>query len=156
MPTTVCPCCGKKMVISERSKNFIVVEGVIMHKKCPAEKMSEEDAKYYQQIKDQLKIYSTSHKYCKNDYIKKYGFNWARTCQRIKELTKKGFSYEEILYTLHQVVMEQDGFYGFGAVVNNIERIVERRKKQKDLEEKHEVEELPVINLGDFEDNVKF
>lgn len=145
-----CPVCGNNMVVREDSKNVMVVDGVIMHRKCPKPKMSKEDSHDYNLLREKIKFYINTKP---NPKMTKFGYNWTNIAVKIKQLKEQGYSYSDMLYSLDETVKMQGCFFGFGAVVNNIEPIMYRKKQYESIDEVKKVE-VGKIDLKILEDDM--
>jgi cysteinyl-tRNA synthetase len=138
----LCTVCGKKVVPT--GKNFVLVDGKPMHKKCPTpkQKLSKEESDSYKKLMDGIAYYL---KYKPKGYVKDTGLNFKKVINQIKQLKDRGYSYEDQLYTLDKVVEKHDGFYGYTSVVNNIDmimaskRVTEQQKQRMVQVEQEEV-----------------
>jgi hypothetical protein len=129
----ICPRCGKRIVSRNGEYvNAALVDGEVIHKKCPKPKMSKEDAKAYVALRDQI-----AHYVCVSakGYITQQGQSWKSVAKMIKEMKDQGYSYEDQLYALDKTVELQNGFYGYGSVRNNIERIMYLKNRKVQLKQ---------------------
>lgn len=141
----ICPLCGHKVV--RTSKNVTIVDGFIVHKKCPKGKGSLSD----QDKADYKELMATIKKLCierpQGVYKEGLELNMRVVACKIKELINKGYTYKDIIYAQNVIVEKQDGFWGFGAVVNNIDSIIAKRDKKEERKttlKKHTSEQIHV------------
>ncbi len=145
--TGTCEKCGKKIFL-DKSNWKIMDQGGYVHNKCPASKntlLTVEEQLSYRDLMDRIKYHQINNP---KGYILETGVNYKYAAQRIKGLKDDGYSYEDQLYALDKIVEIQNGFLGFGSVVNNIVRLVAERDKQQD--------QLSKIKTDTFTDEVKF
>lgn len=121
--TAVCSRCGRRIILS--SNSFINENGIYSHKKCVG-RLNDDEKKDYKSLKNKIQWYIDTQN--KNIHVK--SFNWFNINSKIKELRADGYTYKEIEYALDVVVRQMDGFYGFGAVVNRIYPIIEKKRKK--------------------------
>lgn len=145
-----CAMCGNNMNIREGSKNVMFIDDKPCHKKCPKPKMSEQDAHDYNLLREKIKFYINTKPNPKNV---KMGYNWTNIAMKIKQLKDKGYSYDDMLYALNETVKLQGCFFGFGAVVNNIEPIMYRKQVYETIEEPV-VAETRKVDLKVLEDDL--
>ena len=124
----VCPICGKKVL--RTGSNWAVNDGVLIHKKCPkvTSTLSKEESRDRKMLLDEI---ANLLAFKPRGYVADTGLNWMKVNRQIKQLKDKGYSYADQLYALGQVVILQDGFWGYTAVVNNIDPIM-LKKREKD------------------------
>jgi hypothetical protein len=151
MSETICPICGNKMVVRDNSKNIRIIDGVVAHKKCPKPKMTEQESYEYKLLTDRIKYYIVSKP---SDKGRKTGYNWANITNKIKQLKQQGYTYMDMLYTLEEVIKIQGCFWGFGAVVNNIDSIMYRKREAEKIVDKPKQEQI--INLKVIEDDINW
>ena len=121
----ICPICKKEMRITEKSKNVMIVDDQYVHKKCPSTGLTKEEKEQRRKLVDRI-----SYHIINNPCEPNKQFNWMRINVLIKRLKDMGYSYEEQLYTLDKVVAKQNNkFWGYGAVENNIAGIVFNKRK---------------------------
>lgn len=141
-----CPQCGK--VIRPTGKNFISVDGVLYHKKCPTERktiLSDEEKEAWNNLRDAINSYiERDRKRSKSEYVRMNGFNWQKIMKMIKQLKADGYSYEDQEYALHKVVGMNGMFIGYQVVVNNIAEIMSV-KKNMDSQKRKITEERPLV-----------
>lgn len=141
-----CPQCGRIIRPTGKNKNFISVDGVLYHKKCPTEKknvLSEEEKVAWNNLRDAINSYiERDRKRSKSEYVRERGFNWQKIMKMIKQLKADGYSYEEQEYALHKVVAMNGIFIGYQVVVNNIAEIISLKQKTEHIEKP--VEEKPL------------
>lgn len=125
--TDVCPICGKKVV--RTGSNWVVNDGVLIHKKCPKKtiKLSAEESRDRKKLLDEI---TNMLAFKAKGYVVETGLNWMKVNMQIKQLKDKGHSYADQLYALEQVVILQNGFYGYTAVVNNIDSIMLKKHER--------------------------
>lgn len=142
-----CPQCGRN--IRPTGKNFVSVDGVLYHKKCPTERkavLSEEEKVAWNNLRDAINSYiERDRKRSKSEYVRTNGFNWQKIMKMIKQLKADGYSYEDQEYALHKVVAMNGMFIGYQVVVNHISEVISIKRKMDALETKREVEEEPLI-----------
>lgn len=142
-----CPQCGRIIRPTGKNKNFISVDGVLYHKKCPTETkkaLSEEEKVAWNNLRDAINSYiERDRKRSKSEYVRENGFNWQKIMRLIKQLKADGYSYEDQEYALHKVVAMNGIFIGYQAVVNHIAEIMSL--KQKSIRTEEPVEEKPLV-----------
>lgn len=111
--------------------NSTIIDGKIVHKKCPTinNKKKEQDPNKLALIEEVYRQFSL---YAKG-YIKEGGFNHYKLLNQINKLHEEGFSYQEQMYALNKIVKEQNGFYGYTAVVNNIHSIISKKRMKDNI-----------------------
>lgn len=122
-----CIICGKG--IKRTGSNWIVTPNGITHKKCPKDKMSQQDSAEYKSLKDKITYHCSRNA---RGYIAENGMNFMRALQVVKQLHEK-YSYREIEYALDKTVVQLGGFWGINQVANRIDVII---AKKRDMEEK--------------------
>ena len=146
-----CAKCGKQIRMSGKNYKYIDEDKTIaVHIHCPKTKTSsnwsdEEKADrklLLDEVNNQLAFNAKG-------YVATSGINWFGLNNQIKNLLEQGFSFKDQLYALKEVVNLQDGFYGYGAVVNNIHAIMLRKqKKDSELERiQHQQIEQPQVEF---------
>lgn len=130
----ICPLCGKRVMAGK--SNSTIVDGKLVHKKCPTtnKKPKQKDPDKQLLIEE---VYNQFALYAKG-YVKDSGFNHYKLLGQIQKLYDDGFSYKEQLYALKKVVKEQNGFYGYTAVVNKIGSIIARKRVKDGIKRKAE------------------
>lgn len=129
MSNIICHICGKKIMLSKANYKLDKYDNYI-HKKCPKSKVIDDKDKIaYNSLKDKIMYYFTNYP---SDYYKEHSLRWIPVTNSIKELHKR-YTYEEIEFALDTVIKEMKQFYGFGAVVNRIDSIMEREKKRNEV-----------------------
>ena len=123
----ICPLCGKKVDVSK--SNATILDGKVIHKKCPKDKMSQQDSAEYKSLKDKITYHCSRNA---RGYIAENGMNFMRALQVVKQLHEK-YSYREIEYALDKTVVQLGGFWGINQVANRIDVII---AKKRDMEEK--------------------
>lgn len=145
MPT--CPLCGKRIIQRKGEwANASLVDGVLTHKKCPKphKELPPDEAKALKTLQERIE-YHLFHN--AKGYILESGMSWQRVNWIIKELKDKGYSYEDQLIALDETIKLQKGFYGYGAVRNNIDKIIYRKQKKEEVmknSKEKENREVPV------------
>lgn len=138
----VCHLCGRRIVTT--GSNYIIVDGELVHKKCPISKPKPKaDPSKNELIKAVYDYYAT----CARGYIVENGFNRYKLLNQIKQLYEQGYSYEDQHYALDKVVKMQDGFWGYTAVVNKIDCIIAKKREKDKVKEsiaKHKVTQQPL------------
>lgn len=124
-----CILCGKR--VNPNKGNFVLLDNdKPAHKKCPCKnekhKMTKEESASYKKLLSKIKYYATEKPM---GILKERPMNFAYATKIVKEMHDRGFSYDEILYSLDKVVDMQGGFWGVGAVNNRIDCIIERKRK---------------------------
>lgn len=119
----ICPLCGRRVMPS--GNNCIIVDGTLVHKKCPTATKKKSDPSKNELIKAIYDYYAE----CPRGYIVENGFNKYKLLTQIKQLYEQGYSYEDQHYALDKVVEMQNGFWGYGAVVNKIDCILAKKHK---------------------------
>lgn len=138
----ICPLCGKRIIQRNGEwANACLVDGVLTHKKCPIpkKKLPPEESKALKALRERITYQVTYHA---KGYVKESGMNWMRVNRLIKELKNKGYSYDDQLIALDETVKIQGGFYGYGAVRNNIDKIIYRKRKKEEVMESSKPLEL--------------
>lgn len=148
----ICPLCGKR--VKPECGNAVVVGDTVIHKRCPTNKSKPDpDRKILiDEVYNQFNINAKG-------YIADSGFNHYKLLNQIKTLYEHGYSYQEQLYALKKVVEKQNGFYGYTSVVNQISRIIAKKRKRDELLEsaqhnKHQEDTFDVSKFmdgGDYE-----
>ena len=128
---TMCAKCGRRVIVSASNcdKNM---DGEYVHVKCPSEKKPNKDLmdqSLYRQLMDRVKYHQINNA---SGYVLTSGVNYKAVANKVKALKNEGYSYEDQLYALDEVVELQNGFCGYGAVVNNIIRIIANRDKKQE------------------------
>lgn len=121
-----CYLCGRR--INENSNNWILKDGHAIHKHCPNEKpkLSKEESEKYKQLLDRIRYHLNMNP---AGYVVNTGLNFKKVVMQIKQLKEKGYSYDDQLYALDEIVKTKDGFYGYTSVVNNITWIIDKKHK---------------------------
>ena len=142
MSGKICPICGHK-IIQRKGKypngTLILDENgkcVMIHKKCPdiGHKLSYEDSIDRSELLNQVIAYKTN---IPKGYVADGKFSGRRVQNVTDSLNERGYSYKDQLYALNKIVKQQGGFYGIGALENNIAEIIyerdeiKKRKEQK-------------------------
>ena len=134
----ICPLCGRKVV--RTSKNVLLVDGNLCHKKCPKSKvdrtLSEQDKEDYKKLTDLIVKYRNE---CPKGFYQEnpnVRLNFKALTPRIKKLKEQGYSYSDMIYALNECIDTQGGFWGFGSVENRIQDIIERKKQREEKENK--------------------
>ena len=132
-----CPICGKRIVKrnGEYANAKTNKDGIWVHKKCPQPKKITDPAEKeaYRLLRENIVNYVAFHA---QGFIAERGINWMNVNVMIKKLKDDGFSYEDQSFALDEVVKMQKGFWGYGAVKNNIEAIILKRDKKAEVQEK--------------------
>lgn len=135
----ICPLCGHRIVLRNgKYCNSTIVDGQLVHKKCPTERkkvLSESETHDFKRLTALIDNYL---KQCPRGYIAEHGINWGKTTQLIKKLKNQGYSYSDQMYVLNKVVLQQHGFWGYGAVENNIAVMIGARDRKEKLLEEYE------------------
>ena len=131
MAMAICPICGRGIRVMDNNKNAILMDGQYCHKRCPVPKTPPEEQQALKSLKDRITFHIVYNN--RNETAMVKGFNWANINNKIKQLREEGFTYADMEYALDEVVKQQEGFWGFGSVVNNIRPIMERKRKQEQL-----------------------
>lgn len=130
----ICPLCGKR--IRTDKTNMIIVDGQVVHKKCPTgkpePKLSTEEYKEWQELLDAIARELALHA---KGYVVNSGLSWEKVGRQIKALKEKGYTYKDQFFALGETVKKQDGFYGYTAVVNNIDAIMIKKKEQERIKQ---------------------
>lgn len=145
--TVTCEKCGKKIFL-DKSNWKVMDHGGYVHNKCPASKdsiLTSEEQLSYHKLMDRIKYHQINNP---KGYILETGVNYKYAAQRIKALKDDGYSYDDQLYALDKIVEIQNGFLGFGSVVNNIVRLIAERNKQQ--------EQIDKVKTDKITDEVKF
>ena len=139
-----CIICGKG--IKRTGSNWIVTPNGIAHKKCPKDKMSQQDSAEYKSLKDRIAYHCTKNP---KGYIAENGMNFMRALQVVKQLHDRGYSYNEIEYALDKTVEQLGGFWGINQVTNRIDVIIAKKRdiEQKTLLYKDKVEVQETVDL---------
>ena len=127
-----CAKCGKQIRTSGKNYKFIDKEKTIaVHIHCPKTKTknnwSDEEKADRKLLLDEV---NNQLAFNAKGYVATSGLNWFGLNNQIKNLLEQGFTFKDQLYALKEVVKLQDGFYGYGAVVNNIHAIMLRKQKK--------------------------
>lgn len=124
-----CKLCGRKIVLTK--SNYILDSyGSYVHKKCPKlSKIDTKDKKIYQELKDTILYYYTNYP---SDHYQNNPLIWSKISQAINRMNKE-YTYEEILYALHETVKEMNLFYGIGAVENRIDSYIAKKRKKDQI-----------------------
>lgn len=141
----VCPICGKKIV--RTGKNWVLNDGVLVHKKCPKEskpKLSKEESQDLLSLKDRVSYWLQMKP---KGYVVETGLNFMKVNMQIKKLKDQGYSYKDQLYALDVVVEQQGGFYGYTAVVNNIGGIMAKKHERERVLEKSKASKQTTIGF---------
>ena len=120
----ICPICNKG--IRRVGSNWLVKDNVLVHKKCPKTKLTKEESQDLQKLKDKISYWLATRP---KGYVVDTGLNFTKVSMQIKKLKDQGYSYKDQLYALDMVVKQQDGFYGYTAVVNNIVGIIAKKQE---------------------------
>lgn len=122
-----CTLCGRRIL--RTGSNWLIKDGVMIHKKCPASSkvVNDLEKKDYNSLRDKLAHYAST---CPRGYLEGTTMNFPRAMTSIKEMHDNGYSYSEIEYALDSVVEEQNGFWGIKAVVNRIDVIVAKKRER--------------------------
>lgn len=127
-----CPLCGKRIVASRG--NCTIIDGQMVHKRCPIDKpkISKEDSENFKKLTDKVSYYLV---HCPRGYVVDTGLNFRKVIGQIRTLKDKGYSYKDQLYALDKIVEMQDGFWGYTSVVNKIDFVIgKKREKDKIIE----------------------
>lgn len=152
MAKVECPLCHRMMIVRENSKNVMFVDGVACHKKCPKPPVPEEEKIARRELIDRITFHIVHNN--RNEKAMVMGFNWQNINMKVNELHKAGYSYGDIQYALDEVVNMQNGFWGFGAVVNNIAVIMQRKKAVE--EAKAKITNKPVEDVFVYKPKKKY
>ena len=114
-----CEICGREIKIT--GNNWVENNGKLYHKKCPKEKLSDEESEKYKQLMDRITYHLNVNP---RGYVCETGLNFKKVAIQIKTLKDKGYSYEDQLYALEETVKAKDGFWGYSSVLNNIGWII--------------------------------
>ena len=146
-----CAKCGKQIRMSGKNYKYIDKDKTIaVHIHCPKTKTknnwSDEEKADRKLLLDEV---NNQLAFNAKGYVATSGLNWFGLNNQIKNLLEQGFSFKDQLYALKEVVKLQDGFYGYGAVVNNIHAIMLRKqKKDSELERiQHQQIEQPQVEF---------
>lgn len=146
-----CPLCGHYIIQRNgqytNGKLIKAEDGqyVMVHKKCPNIKpqMPKDEKIALSNLLNQVVIYKTT---CPKGYVAQGKFNGKNVQSTVKRLYDMGYSFEDQLYALDEIVKEQGGFWGIGALENNIREVLYKR----DLaEERQSQKEELIKELGD-------
>ena len=134
-----CSRCGRG--IQPKSQSYIVdSDGNYVHKACIS-KMTPNEKKEYRKLTDKIQWYIATAN--RNTSVSSY--NWQNIAKKIKELRLSGYSFDEIEYALDATVKMMGGFYGFGAVVNRIYPIIQKKKEREHLGLKSDEPEIEIV-----------
>lgn len=134
-----CALCGKTIVST--ASNYIIKDGVAVHKTCPQSKpkLSVQEKQDLLTLKNRISYWLEIKP---KGYVATTGLNFTKLSVQIGKLKQQGYSYQDQLYALDKIVEKQDGFYGYTAVVNNIAGIIAKKreydkaiKKSKDIKQ---------------------
>ena len=103
--------------------------------------MTPNEKKEYRKLTDKIQWYIATAN--RNTSVSSY--NWQNIAKKIKELRLSGYSFDEIEYALDATVKMMGGFYGFGAVVNRIYPIIQKKKEREHLELKSDEPEIEIV-----------
>lgn len=135
----ICPKCKRKIVISQRSQNYILVGGYYEHKKCP-NPPTESELSEKEDLKALRKRISYHISVNPSEAGRKFSFTYIS--KMIKELKDDGYSYKDQLYALDETVKMYDNkFWGYGAVKNNIYGIMAKKEKAEKLRKEFEAQQ---------------
>lgn len=146
MNRLTCPLCGHYIVkrngVYANAKLIKAEDGkyIMVHKKCPKDKdkMSKSDKIALSNLMNQILYYRTT---CPKGYIAEGKFSGKGALYSVKQLYEDGYSFEDQLYALDEIVKSQKGFWGVGALKNNIkETLFKRDLEQKRKNKKQELE----------------
>lgn len=138
-----CPICGHRIIHRNGEwANASIVDGVLVHKKCPKPKNVSANNESYRALKERIKYHFINNA---KGYIEENGMNWYNVFRVIDVLYNEGYSYEDQLYALDKVVLKQGGFYGYGSVRNNIDPIIAKKKQKEQIANQKTVEKTKDI-----------
>ena len=145
-----CPLCGKRVLPS--GKNCRIIDGQLVHKKCPKPKLSKQDSEELLSLKNAIFDYASR---VPRGYMVGRSLNWERIMNEIGVMHNKGYSYSEIEYALHEVIKEMDGYWGIGALTKRIDFIVGKKRniEQKTKMYKDKQVQQDIVDLRDLIDN---
>lgn len=125
----ICAICGRKIV--RTGSNWLIKDGMVIHKKCPINKntLSDEDKKARRELLDKISYYIETKP---SDWIAETGLNFQKIAKQIKQLKYDGYTYQEQLWALNRIVDKDGVFYGYTRVVNNIAGVI-AKKRENDL-----------------------
>lgn len=138
MSVAKCIKCGKNVNLEKKNCRE-TMHGEYAHVKCPGvveAVLDDDERKQYRALTDRIKYH---HENNAAGYVLTQGVNYKNLTPKIKQLKDDGYSYEDQIYALDKTVELQNGFIGYGSVVNNIVRIIAERGKQKDIVAKTEI-----------------
>ena len=126
-----CSVCGKRVSVGKN--NCIQNDnGSYRHKKCPKTKEPTGDHSAYKKLKERIQYHFNENA---KGALLQYGLNWYGITPKIKKLKEVGYSYEDQIYALDEVVKANDGFWGYGSVEKHISRIIYQRDKHEKIKE---------------------